>query len=166
METEIWKAIPGYEGRYEVSSIGRIKSLNYNRTGKPGLIKLSMPARGYYQVCLQNRGNKRTYTVQQLVAMAFLGHVPNGNKTAVDHINSNEYDNRVENLRVVTQRENLSKERTKKSGLPVGVYKNKSGKFVAQIREGKKMHSLGSYLTPEEASEAYQKKLVELLGKQ
>ena len=165
MENKIWKAIPGYEGKYEVSSVGDVRNLNFNRSGKIKELSLAQPYRGYYQVCLGKDGKIRCFTVHQLVAMAFLDHVPNGNKTAVDHINSDGLDNRVENLRVVTQRENLSKERTKKSGLPVGVYFNKRAKrYVASININRTVVYLGSYMDPESASRAYQRKLSEVLA--
>ena len=49
---EIWKDIPNYEGMYQVSNLGRVKSLNYNHTGKEGVLKPQSNKDGYYQVLL------------------------------------------------------------------------------------------------------------------
>lgn len=98
---EIWKDIVGYEGLYQVSNLGNVKSLNYRGTGKEKVISLTNKA-GYYLVSL-----KRTlYRVHRLVALAF---IPNPeNKPFVDHINGIRSDNRVENLRWCTNKENIN----------------------------------------------------------
>lgn len=115
---EIWKDIEGYEGLYQVSNEGRVKSLE--RTvesvshGKPCIrhIKGYMrafninPINGYLEVSLNKEGTKKTYNVHRLVAEAF---IPNpDNKPCIDHINTIKDDNRVENLRWCTQKENLN----------------------------------------------------------
>lgn len=46
---EIWKDIEGYEGQYQVSNLGRVKSLNYNRTGIEKILQLSLCKNGYYE---------------------------------------------------------------------------------------------------------------------
>jgi hypothetical protein len=158
---EIWKDIPQYEGRYKASSFGRIMSLNFKRTGKPGILNPRRNAKGYLKVLLP--GGKNFY-VHQLVAMAFLGHVPNGNTLEVDHINENTSDNRLENLRILTTRENTSIcSYATRNGLPVGVdFRKNRGKFRATIQINGKQTSLGSFTTSEEAGQAYQNKLKEL----
>lgn len=93
---EIWKDIPGYEGLYQASNTGKIKSLNYNNTKKEKILKSKYDERGYLAIELRNKG-KRFYTrVHRLVASAFL---PNpDNLPQVNHKNEIKNDNRVENL--------------------------------------------------------------------
>ena len=162
MEEEIWKAVPGYE-TYMVSSYGNVKSLNYRMSGKEKLLKPGI-SHGYYFVILYKNGKRKNFDIQMLVAMAFLGHVPCGNKLVVDHINSNPLDNRLQNLQIITHRKNCSKEKTLKSGLPVGVYYYKrTGKYMSRIGINGKLTYLGDYQTPEDASEAYQNALKNIL---
>ena len=159
MKEEIWKAMPGYEN-YMVSNLGKVKSLNYNNTGKEKELSPSITNNGYYQTCLYKNGKKENFTIQSLVAMTFLNHIPCGNKLVVDHINSNKSDNRLENLRIIPQRANCSRERTLKSGMPVGVcYYKRTGKYRAQIEINNKQVHLGLFKTPEEASSVYQEAL-------
>lgn len=92
---EIWKKINGY-GDYSVSSVGRIRN---DRTGT--IRKLQVYTKDYYSVRL----NGKNLLVHRLVAMAFIDNPEN--KPDVDHINGDRKDNRIENLRWVTARENL-----------------------------------------------------------
>ena len=98
MQEEIWKAIPGYEGIYEVSDLGRVKSLGNNKTRKEKILKFSNNRKGYYKLNLFKNANTKTYEIHQLVAMAFLNHIPSKSKKVIDHINNVKTDNRLENL--------------------------------------------------------------------
>ena len=89
---EIWKDIKGYEGKYQVSNLGRVRSLNYHRTGKPGVLTLHDNKNGYLYVNL----NHKTCRVNRLVAEAFIDNLYN--LTDVNHISENKYDNYVNNL--------------------------------------------------------------------
>lgn len=111
---EIWKDIEGYEGSYQVSSFGRVRSLDrpghplINRWGariemtlKGKILKQHPTNSGYLSVML---GRKKRAYIHQLVAHAFVEGYKEG--LEVDHINENKTDNRKENLRWVTKIEN------------------------------------------------------------
>lgn len=102
MKKEIWKDIPGYEGLYEVSSLGRIRSLY---TGK-----FRVPVRsghGYTAVELSLNGKKQRHYVHRLVALAFIAPSSQG-KNQINHKNCNKADNRAANLEWVTHQENMA----------------------------------------------------------
>lgn len=105
---EIWKDVPEYEGLYQVSSLGRIKSLGNDKKKKEKILKAG-ETKGYSQVILSRHKQLKTIYVHQLVAMAFLNHVRCGHKLEVDHINNIKSDNRVENLQILTHRDNTFK---------------------------------------------------------
>ncbi len=161
---ETWKAIPGYEGLYEMSTCGKVRTLNYRRTGKTQELKTNIFG-GYLSLPITNKEGRKLFRVHVLMAMTFLGHIPERHNLVVDHKNNNRLDNRLENLQIITQRENLSKSSKLKRNLPTGVVYynyNNNNKFVAKCRVGKKNIHLGYYKTPEEASEAYQNHLKKL----
>lgn len=121
---EEWRAIPGFEGKYEASTMGRIRSLDHfsysrNRCGKMkrlerGQIKrFALTQSKYQRVALSVQGKGRvTFPVHRLIALTF---IPNPkNKPCIDHIDTNPSNNRVTNLRWCTQSENLLNEITRK----------------------------------------------------
>ena len=154
---EEFRDIPGYEGLYQVSNLGNVKSV---KTGRLRKSKISQS--GYRDLSLHADCIRKRFSIHQLVAMAFLNHIPNGHKIVVDHINGNKLDNRVENLQLISNRENISKDRIRKHNLPVGVYKTKFNTYSTYIRENNKQRHLGNYKTIEEASNAYQNALKQL----
>ena len=96
-EIEIWKnnIIPNYD----ISSLGKIRN---NRTGN--IIKPDKEEKGYCRLSIKVNGVKKHYAVHRLVALAF---IPNPeNKPQVDHIDNNKNNNKVPNLRWVTNKEN------------------------------------------------------------
>ena len=111
---EIWKEIKGYEGLYEVSSEGRVRSLDrrvYDKTHQcyrslKGVILVNRKGNYYYQVNLCKNGISKNCYVHRLVAETFLSNPDN--KPEIDHINTNYLDNRVENLRFATHKENMN----------------------------------------------------------
>ena len=157
MKTEIWKDIKDYEGLYQVSNLGRIKSLKF---GKERILKGTKNFHGYSLVALYKDGKTKTITVHQLVSMAFLNHKPCGYKLVVDHINTIKTDNRLENLQVITNRENLSKDKKKGTSKYVGVsWYKRYQKWKAQMLIKGKHKTLGYFKTELEAHQAYQSKL-------
>lgn len=100
---EEWRPIPGYERTYEVSSLGRVKSLSRTTT-RGGLRKLHVSGTGYWAVSLIQGGRSRTWPVHQLVALAFIGEPPEG--LEIRHLNGDSLDSRAVNLEYGTAREN------------------------------------------------------------
>jgi len=172
-EEEIWKAISGYEGLYDISSIGRVKSLSrmvYNGRvyflAKERILKDPL-SHGYHTVALCEYGVKKTEYVHKLVAITFLNHIPNGRKLDVDHINGDKTDNRVENLRIVTHRFNNSdgfrKNKDRLTSRYAGVSLNKiTNTWRSQIQiEGKRKY-LGYFKNELAAANAYKNALSKL----
>lgn len=167
---EIFKDIPSYEGMYQVSNLGNVKSLSRKMNkgkiifiSKEKLLKLSKDGRGYIQVNLSKEKNILNKKVHQLVAMAFLNHKPDKTyKLVVDHINNIKTDNRLENLQLITNRENCSKDRKGSSKYTgVSLDKTRDKWFVSIALNGKTIH-LGRFKTELEAHKAYKNKLAEI----
>jgi hypothetical protein len=151
---EIWLPIPNYEGLYEISNYGRIKSFP-NKTHKD--YKIINPAydKNGYLKCVLHKNNKNNYLrVHRLVMLAFVGE----SKLAVDHIDGNKENNHLSNLRYCTNRENCSyyyENKKDKSSKYVGVKHHRNKKWVARIWINKKLIYLGSFDTEEEAAKKY-----------
>jgi hypothetical protein len=161
--SEIWKDIPNYEGLYQVSNLGRVKSLGNNNEKKQKIRKSHCDCKGYLSIALHHNKKRKQFKIHQLIAMAFLNHVPCRYKLIIDHINNNRLDNRVENLQIVTARENCSKDKVNKSSEYTGVtWSKKSNKWLSSIRIGSKRKHLGSFSNEYDAHLAYQKALSEL----
>lgn len=109
---EIWKDIKGYEGLYRISNLGKVKSLSRITPGAISrylptkILKTRIGNRGYVEIQLSLNGVRTHYSIHQLVARAF---IPNPeNKPYIDHINGDRTDNRYNNLRWVTHKENMN----------------------------------------------------------
>lgn len=111
--TEVWKDIAGYEGLYQVSNLGRVKSLPRERKTygkrtyitKEKIITAPLSTNGYYRICLTKNGKQKHYYVHRLVANAFAEY--QDRCEVVNHINGNKLDNMVENLEFCTQSHNV-----------------------------------------------------------
>lgn len=125
---EIWKPIANYEGLYEVSNEGNVRSLNYRHTGKVQVLKLSVNRYGYLQVNLHSKeGKQKTYKVHRLVAQAF---IPNPNNLPeVNHKDENKTNNCVENLEWCDRKYNNN----------YGSRNEKMSKTLSKVLKGRKL---------------------------
>lgn len=111
---EVYKQIIGYEGLYEVSNLGNVKSLNYLHTGQEKLLSPGIYTNGYLYVVLSKNGEVKQYLIHRLVAQAFLPN-PN-NYPQVNHKDENKLNNNVENLEWCTAQYNNEYSKTKQVG--------------------------------------------------
>nr|DAU88802.1 MAG TPA: homing endonuclease [Caudoviricetes sp.] len=141
---EIWKDIIGYEDYYQVSNKGNIRSKDrwYNGDylkNKPIIFRKGVDIKpipnkyGYLTVCLKKHSKGKTIPVHKLVATAFIEKTIS--KTCIDHINGDRTDNRVENLRWVTIKENQNNPITKRR--------------LSECKIGTKHHFYGKKLSKE-----------------
>ena len=107
---EEWKDIPNYEGLYQASNLGRIKSLEridaLGHRLKEKILKPGISHNGYYRVCLYKNSIGKMHIVHRLVWIAFNGPIPEG--LQVNHINEIKSDNRLSNLNLMTPKENTN----------------------------------------------------------
>lgn len=165
----------GSETNIEATKCGRLRKVEKDWYGKGkgknlvvyGEIDLSqkkLSHSGYKQINVRvNNKLSRPFTVHQIIAAIFLNHNIDGHKFVIDHIDSNKLNNRVENLQIVSARQNCSKEKTLVSGLPAGVHFHKPlKKYASRIHYNGKKHFLGYFNNIEEAALAYQNKLKQI----
>lgn len=172
-KTEQWKDIPDYEGMYSVSDLGRVKSLNRivttnnstNRFYKERILK-QVKADVYLIVSICREPNiNKSKAIHQLVATAFLNHIPCGYELIVDHIDNNPFNNKLINLQIVTQRKNSSKDKFRKNYTSkyTGVFWDKyANKWISRMTINNKKKYLGSFINEYDAHLAYQNKLKEI----
>ena len=127
MKNENWKAIAGYEGLYEVSDMGRVKSLNYNHTGKEKILKLKKSHCGYLNVNICKDGHAKSVRIHRLVATAFISN-PHNLET-INHKDEDKTNNSVENLEWCTRGYN-------------NTYNNKAIKIGLKLRNNERSRAL------------------------
>ena len=107
---EIWKDIPEFNGIYQASNLGRVKSLERidirGHRVKERILKPRIDHNGYYQVGLCKNSKLKAYRVHRLVWSAFNGQTPENMQ--VNHINEVKTDNRLSNLNLMTCKENIN----------------------------------------------------------
>jgi hypothetical protein len=154
---EIWKPVVGYEGLYEVSSLGRVKSLQKtifrekhgNWVQPERILKNSSQQNGYVAITIYKNGKAKRINIHRLVCVSFVQN-PN-NKPCVNHKNGVKSDNRLENLEWVTFSENTFHAFNKGFLKPLKGESNGSSKLlekqVYEIREKlSKKHSVKSLM--------------------
>lgn len=156
---ENWKDIKGYEGHYQISDLGRIKSIKFN---KERILHIQKGTNGYLKSELCKNGKTKTRTVHSLVAQEFLNH-ESDIYNVVDHINNVKTDNKLSNLQIISQRENSTKDKNNKYSDYVGVTFHKKDKRWQSsiVIDGNQIY-LGYFKSEERASIAYQFALTQL----
>ena len=128
---EVFRDIPGYEGLYQVSNLGNVKSLgngdNNNNVGKERILKLQKDKDEYLTVFLSIHNYKKLHKVHRLVALAFLPN-PN-NYPQINHKDKNRSNNNVDNLEWCTAQYNIDYSRAK----PVNQY-SLDGIYIATYK--------------------------------
>lgn len=97
MKKEEWRDIKGYEGKYQISNLGRVRSIRIRA--------FTEKENGYRYVTLNKDGINRNFFIHRLVAEAFLGGIPTG--YVVNHIDYDRANNCLDNLEIITQKENV-----------------------------------------------------------
>ena len=159
---EIWREVVGYEDFYKISNLGRIKSIerlvknkNGYRSVSEKILKQSLGTSGYNIIMLKGK----PMSIHKIVATTFLNHKPCGFLEVVDHIDNNKLNNKVDNLQLLSNRQNSIKTVRGKSKYP-GIYMHKaSNKWISRILIGEKRYYLGSFNNEEDAALAYKIKL-------
>lgn len=124
---EIFKDIPSYEGLYQISNKGKIKTLKRERV-KEGLKKTFINKNNNYtMVMLYKNGEGKNFYVHKLVAENFVSN--SENKPIVDHIDRNKRNNKSYNLRWVTQKENHENMSTNKSVIQFDLFGNEIARY-------------------------------------
>jgi hypothetical protein len=165
---EIWKDVVNYEGMYKVSNLGNVVSLERKvkksigvglKTIKRRIMKQQL-VRGYPSVGLTYDGNTKMFCVHQLMAITFLNHTPNGHSIVVDHIDNDKLNNNINNLQLISNRDNTSKDRKNGSSKYVGVsWSKRLCKWRADIQIKGKAKTIGYFNDEYEASLAYSNEL-------
>lgn len=133
---EIWKTVPGFK-RYEASSLGNLRTLNWKNSGRTVVLKPAKSKKGYLcTIMLDDEGNHKNIKVHRMVAFAFHGVQPS--HVTVNHINHIKTDNRPENLEYMSALENSNEAQA--SGLQIVLRGERNGysklteKQVLEIR--------------------------------
>lgn len=150
MEEE-WKEVIDYPG-YFISNFGNIKGIRF----KDRLLKQHQNHKGYFHVGLNNENGHKKFGVHRLVALAFLEKIEG--KGYVDHIDRNKQNNKLDNLRWISNAENIRNQSkrngysSKYKGVSFDIHRNK---WCAKMKIYYSTYNLGRYNTEEEAALAY-----------
>lgn len=141
---EIWKDVPGYEGYYQASNLGRVKSIErvvkHNYGGpkkiKERILKGNVNRHGYLRVNLSRKGLRKSFSIHRIVAMTFIGE----SDLVVNHIDGVKTNNNINNLEYVTSQENTA------HAVRTGLIKNNSrinkDKIIKDYQNGSRIREL------------------------
>lgn len=162
---EEWRPVVGYEGIYEVSNLGVIKSLDRKdslgryREGRI-ISQINIGGKGYLGFQPSKNGIKKNLKIHHAVAYAFIGNRPMGK--VIDHIDNDKSNNNLSNLRYISNRINCSKDKIGVSRYTGVTWDKKLKKWCSKIRlEGRQRH-LGYFEKEIDAYKAYEKELLRL----
>jgi len=165
---EEWMDIPNFEGHYMISNLSRIKSLNRiitfidgrKNTKKEKIRPQFLNTSGYWSIMLHLKSKHYNFRIHKLMADIFLKFPCENKKLVINHKNFIRTDNRIENLEIVTQRENSNKKHIKSSSIYTGVcWDSRKKRWRAQIFINKQRIFLGYFKNEYDAHLAYQKRL-------
>ncbi len=173
MEKEVWKDIPGYEGLYQASQLGRVKRLaRYSRTFrkdradvqvaflKEKMLSKVINDKGYYCISLHKDGKSTYFETHRAIAATFHNYTTEPYILNCDHIDNDKLNNRADNLQIVTVRKNSTKD--KPSDFLGASFAKNVQKWKSSIALNNKDIYLGLFDTEREAHERYLEALVEL----
>jgi len=162
--TEEWRDCVGFEGRYQVSNLGNVRSLDRvlsdGRKRKGQMMNTRIGTKGYVKVGLRDGVRQHTFNVHRLVALAFLDGV--AEEKVVDHIDGNKTNNKASNLRWVSQTVNLTNRKnchtlSGETGIEYRSDMAKSKPWLARVKIKGKTHNLGYYAEKQDAVSARNK---------
>lgn len=150
---EEWRDVCGYEGKYQVSNLGNVKSLNYHLTGKEQILRPRKNEGGYIQVTLSKNGKCKTYKIHRLVLSTF-NPCDNMDKLDINHIDEVKTNNRLENLEWCDRSYNINhgtrnkrvaeKNTNGKKSVPI-VQLSLDGKFIKAWKSSHDAERIGGY---------------------
>ena len=148
MNEEIWCDIKNYEGLYQVSNKGRVKSLNYKCTGKEQILRPCKNTSGYLYVNFRKNGKRKMYTIHRLVLMTF-NPVDGMENLEVNHLDENKENNNLSNLQWTTRKENINygthnARIAEKKSTPI-VQLNLDGKYIRSYKSSREAEREGGY---------------------
>jgi hypothetical protein len=152
METIEWRDIPEYRGYYKVSNTGYVMSFK----GKtPIILKAGLVGKKrcqYLAVNLCKNGVFKSFKIHKLVAEVFMGHKSDGTTNLViDHIDTNRLNNNLKNLKIISNRENLTKDRVRASKYRYVYWHKQAKKWIARFNYNHKIIYLGLFYSELEA---------------
>lgn len=170
---EVWVPVLNYEGLYEVSNYGRVRSLDnliakprYSEYIRKGRVLQQTLSNGYPQVTLYRGTNHKKPTPVHLISFySFNTHIIKSDNYEVDHIDNNPMNTMLSNFQLLTSRENSAKrsfQKTKTSKYTGVSWDKQRNKWFAHIRYKNKTIGLGRHLSEYDAHLAYQAKLIEI----
>lgn len=171
MLVEVWKDIKGYEGLYQVSNLGRIKSLSrevrscgkFIRRKKERILK-NFNVVGYKYISLSKNSKDKTTRVHALVWDAFGDKPSDGHKLVVDHIDEIKTNNRIDNLQLLSHRDNIAKYYKSvgvKDHYPGVTWSEERKKWCVKIYFNRKQIGIGRFFTKSSAILAHKKTKIE-----